>query len=469
MRPARTSIIHFLSRVGVSIIGFIGTLYLSRVLGAGVFGTYVVVLSLIHWLNIPTTAIGTAIAKRVSESREKSEFLGAGFSMNAGIILTIVVIMLLFEGPLTAYVGTSVTFIFLFIVTTHLSFGTVTAGLEGLKKVEYTGFLVFLEQAVRVGLQIVLLVVGFRLSGALFGYGLAFLLVTITGFIFYDVRIARPQLEHAKSLVSYARYSWVGSIKSKVAGPSIDALILNLFVASSFIGVYQVSWNIASILVMASGSIKATLFPEISHLAAEDDYDEVRNLLEQGLVFTGMFAIPGFLGSLLIGPRVLQIYGSEFARGGGILLILIIARSISAYSAQFTSAINGIDRPDLAFRINLVLIASNVFLNLILIPIIGWYGAAIATAVSTALSLVLGYYFLMELIGGISLPVKELSKQFISGIVMMVTISTILPFIPQYNHFATVAIVLFAAGIYGGVLIVTSSYVRNKLISVSPV
>lgn len=469
MRPAKSSVVHFLSRVGVSVVGFFGTLYLTRTLGAGRYGTYIVVLSLVYWLSIPSNAISGGITKRLSESDQKGSYLGAGLLLTGGSIAVVTLGLALFHEQVVRYTGVSELTLILFVAVVHLAVPAVTGGLSGQFKVSYAGLLVFVEHALRVGLQVVLLTLGWGLAGALFGYGVASVLVVVFGFALYDVRPQLPTKEEIRNIVDYVRYSWLGSIKAQVAGSAVDVILLKFFVGTSLIAIYQVSWNLAGILVMVAGSIQAAIFPEVSQLAERGEFEQVREMLEDGLVFSGLFAFPGLLGAALIGERVLRIYGGEFDTGVGILLILIVARMVSSFGSQFVGVINGVDRPDVAFRVNLVLIVSNIGLNALLIPLIGWFGAAIGTAVAAATTLVLGYYYLTDLVGRVQLPYGEFGKQLVASGVMAVVVFAIQSVVPPYSHYATAALVLVGAAVYSTVVLLLSTRIREKMRVVVPV
>ncbi|HKL30164.1 MAG TPA: polysaccharide biosynthesis C-terminal domain-containing protein, partial [Natrialbaceae archaeon] len=70
-----------------------------------------------------------------------------------------------------------------------------------------------------------------------------------------------------------------------------------------------------------------------------------------------------------------------------------------------------------AFRINAVFVVANVTLNITLIFLYGWLGAAVATATSIAISLVLAYRHVAAIID-FSLPIAEIAKQWLAAIVM---------------------------------------------------
>lgn len=468
MRRTKSSIIHFLSRVGVSIVGFFGTLYLTRVLGAEIYGQYVVALSLIYWMTVPSNALSSAITKRVSESEHGGSYIGAGFLTTIAFILILSGLLFLFDEQVSMYVERDITLLIIFAVAARVAYPAMSAGLSGQLKVGYTGILNVVEHFLRVALQVGLVVLGWGLAGAMFGYGIAAIVTIALGLVFYDIRPKIPRRHHFAGLFSFVRYSWLGSIKAKVAGAAIDVIFLKFFVGTSIIAIYQISWNLAALLVMVSGSIQQVLFPEVSLLASNDEYEKVRDLLEEALIFSGLFVFPGLLGGALIGERVLRIYGPEFSKGASILLLLIIARMISAFGSQLVGTINGVDRPDLAFRVNLTLVVSNIILDVLLIPFIGWYGAAIATAAASLTTVVLGYHYLTDLIGTIEIPIGEFGKQVIASITMGLFVYFFRDFVPEYNHYATVLLVFIGAGLYITIILAISKTVREKTFGLTP-
>jgi O-antigen/teichoic acid export membrane protein len=255
-------------------------------------------------------------------------------------------------------------------------------------------------------------------------------------------------------------------MKSKTFG-WMDTLVLGLFVSSGLIGIYEISWRLASILILVSNAVETALFPEISEISSSGEYGEVRELLSEAIFYAGIFIIPGFFGTLVLGSDILRIYGTEFVAGAPILLILIVARTINVYEMQMLNVINGVDRPDVAFRINLVFIGVNVTLNFLLIWQFGWYGAAVATTVSSVVMLVLSYRAIDELMGVPSLPLAGIGKQILAAGGMAATVFVTQRALPFENMYATVGLVFFGAACYGIYLYVLSKRIRTKLRSLT--
>jgi O-antigen/teichoic acid export membrane protein len=466
MRLGRTTLIHFASQVGVSLAGFVATFAIARVLGASGLGTYAVAVALLFWLNVPASAVGNAVNKRVSEGTDRGSYLTAGFLLNAVVAAAVAIAIVVFAEQVNDYVGAPVSDLVAALVVGNVALITVVGALNGQKKVAQTGILRAVERVGRTGLQVTLILLGYGLTGLLVGHAGSLIAAAALGIVLFEVRPARPSRRHVRRIVDYARYSWLGTIKTRAFG-WMDTIVLAFFVPSALIGVYEVSWTLASTLALVSNSVQKTLFPELSELSVEENYDRVHHYLNEGLVFTGVFAIPGLFGAAVIGPEVLKIYRPEFTKGATILLVLIVARTLAAFGSQFLSAINAIDRPDVAFRINLVFVVSNVVLNVVLISQFGWYGAAFATALSATITLALGYLALASLIGRPAIPYREITREFGASLVMVGAVYALAGAVPG-SHYATVALVLFGGAVYSAVLVALSTRVRQKAVALLP-
>lgn len=463
MRLGKTTLIHFSTQIGKSLAGFIATLAIARFLGPSTLGTYAIAVATIFWITIPATAYKEAIKKRVSEGSEQGAYLSAGIIWNIGISVVAASGILLFASSVNEYVGAEISELIAVLLVANIGLKTVQGGLEGEKQVAVTGILETIERIIRTGAQLGFIFAGYAISGLVIGHVISLWIATILGVFLFNVTPQFPRNTHFHRLWTFARYSWLGSLKTR-SFAWMDTVVLALFaVQTSLIGIYEVTWTLASTLAIISISVKTTLFPELSELAVEDEYRRIQHYLNEGLVFTGIFGIPGLFGAAVIGPRLLKIYRPEFKAGAIILLILIIARLFAAYESQFLGLINAVDRPDIAFRINVVFIAVNLVLNVLLIHLYGWYGAALATAISAGISLVLGYYALSTLIGKPSIPFTEFARQVFASLVMVAVVIGIEPLLTA-NHYTTVGLVIVGGGVYSLVIVGISPRVRQKAV-----
>lgn len=475
MKIGQTSLIVFLSRLLGSALGFLATLYFARELGAEVIGLYALVITVVGWLAlVADIGIGSATVKRISEGAEQGAYLSASVLLTVGLAI-VVSIAVIFGQPFLEsyitefdeYVAISVIWFIVALIFTRLFRNTIRRVLKGERKVHIVGLL----DPVKVGgqslIQIGLVFAGYGLLGMLVGYILGGIIVGIVGLIWVKTRPSIPRRKHLKSLYEYARFSWLGKLRSRVFS-EVDILLLGVFVPTSLVGVYSIAWSLANFLSLFGEAITQTMFPEISHTSAQESDQAAAGMVEDALAYTGLFAIPGLVGGVLLGDRLLRLYGEAFVEGTAVLGLLILAVIIYSYQKQLINGLGGLDRPDLAFRVNAVFIVLNGTLNIVLIQAYGIEGAAVATVISAGIALLLSYYMLVQLIS-FELPWRQFTAQWLAAGIMGLGLYTGRTFneraaIIEHNAIFVVGFVCIGAGIYFLALLALSSHFRQTIV-----
>ncbi|SEH15900.1 Membrane protein involved in the export of O-antigen and teichoic acid [Natronorubrum sediminis] len=474
MNIGQTSLIVFLSKLLGSALGFVATLYFARELGAEVLGVYTLVLTVVSWLILAGEfGVGQATTKRISEGREQGAYLSAALVWITGfavcLSLAVIVAQPILESYIAEfdhYVALSVVWFVVALLFIKLFYRTIDKTLKGERKVHIEGVL----EPVKIGgqslIQIVLVIAGYGLLGMLVGYALGGIIVGIVGLYWVSTQPSMPSKRHFVSLFDYAKFSWLGSLKSRTFN-EVDILLLGVFAQSALVGVYSVAWSIAKFLDIFGGAVSSTMFPEISHTSAQNAREAVSGLVEDSLAFTGLIAIPGIVGGTLLADRLLELYGPEFVDGATVLALLIVATTLYSYQKQLMNGLNGIDRPDLAFRINAVFIVLNAGLNVVLIPRFGLEGAAIASIASVAVATILAYVTLSRLVD-FRTPFGEIGRQITAALVMGVVVYGALETVEttaivEHNAFIVVSLVGFGAGVYFLTLLALSARFRSTV------
>lgn len=466
MRVGQTSAIYFVANIGSSVLGAAATIYFTRTLDEDLLGKYFLVIAVLIW---GTVTLGrpfqSAVAKRLSET-DNGSYLTAGIAIQIGTFLLVSILLVIFRNPVNRYLGVNAVGALIALLFCTLGYKFVTAVLQGERRMHVAAVLQPINVGVRSLVQVSAVFLGFELFGLLTGYGLAIAVAAAVGILFLQSTPTKPKRRHFRRLLSFAKYSWLGEISSR-AFASMDTLILGLFVAHGFIAYYEVAWNLASIFAIFGVGISQTLFPEISKLSGEENIAQVEILVEDSLSYAGLFLIPGFLGSVIIGDMVLLVYGPQYDIGATVLYILLFARLIYAYASQLTNALSGIDRPDLAFRVNAVFIVVNLVLNLSLVSLIGWVGAAIATTTSAVMSLVFGYWYLAKQLT-VAVPYRKLSMQWLAALVMAAVVAVGRQPLPD-SWIAGVALAAVGGAVYFGMLYGISADFRTTVRNNIPV
>jgi O-antigen/teichoic acid export membrane protein len=472
MRIGQTSFISFVSKGLSSAAGFVATILFARSLGSEVLGRYYLLLSIVAWLSlIGSIGIGSAITKRVSEGTDIGEYKLGGGLVIASIGITIIAGLLLFQDIITNIFEINRIEFIIVLLTIGLLGSYVDAMLNGAHMVHVAAVLKVARRIARTVLQVGGVLLGFGLTALAMGYALGGLVLVIAGLYVLGGPYNLPRKNHFERLVDYAKYAWMGRLEGKTFQQA-DVIILGLFVPSSLVGVYGITWNIANFLIIFSTSISGALFPELSKLSVDDRDQQVASLVEDALSYTGLVTIPGLVGGLLLSNRILRIYGDEFVQGAQVLGLLILSVLFYGYQKQFTNALGGIDRPKAAFKVNGILIASNVTLNVVFVYSIGMIGAALASALSSFLSLIGGYYILGRHLD-FSVPIAEIARQIGATVAMGALITVLSGALsranePFPNEITTTALIVLGAATYFLVLVSISSQFRTVVLDNVP-
>ena len=474
MRPGQTSVVVFVAKIVGSALGFAATVLFARLLGAEVLGIYGLVLTLVAWLHVGTTmGFGSAITKRLSEGDDQGQYLAAGLltATAFGALVSALVVLAgdyveAYVGGFDAYIAVSVVWFVVALVFIRIFYKVTLKTLMGERKVHVAGLLEPVLFGTRSLVQIALVLAGFSLLGMLVGYALGGVAVGLVGLAYVSTSLRRPRRRHFRSLFDYAKFSWLGSLKSRTFS-DVDILVLGVFVGEALIGVYVVVWSLAEFLNLFASAVKDTLFPEISRKSNAKGIDAAASLIEDSLTFAGLIAIPGLVGGVLLADRIMLVYGPEFTEGTTILGLLVLAVLLYAYQKQLLNALNGLDRPDLSFRINALFIALNASLNLVLVWQYGLVGAAVATAVSAGVGALASYVVLKRLVA-FDTPVDDVARQWAAALLMggvvyaarAVGETTVLA---THNELFVVALVGIGAGVYFLILLILSSTFRETV------
>ncbi|WP_424003990.1 polysaccharide biosynthesis C-terminal domain-containing protein [Haloarcula salina] len=465
MRIGQTSFVAFVSKALSSVAGFAATILFARLLGPTVLGRYYLLLSIVAWLSLAgSIGIGSAITKRMSEGDDVGEYKVAGGLVIGTIGAAIAVGLVVFQGPIEQYFDVDRIGFVVALLAVGLLGSYVDAMLNGSHLVHVDAMLKVARRVARTLLQVGGVFLSLGLTALVGGYAIGGLVLVIPGLYLVGGPYRLPQRRHFERLVEYAKYAWMGRLEGKTFQQA-DILVLGLFVPSALVGVYGITWNVANFLIIFSSSISSALFPELSKLSAEDRDRQVATLVEDALSYTGLVTIPGLVGGLLLAPRILRIFGEEFGRGAQVLGLLILSVLFYGYQTQFTNALGGIDRPRAAFKVNAILIVSNVTLNLVLVYFYGMIGAAVASASSTFLSVIGGYLVLRRHVS-FDTPVVQIARQAGAALAMGALVAAANVALarmgnPLSNEVATTVLISLGAGTYFVVLLSVSPDLRS--------
>lgn len=157
-----------------------------------------------------------------------------------------------------------------------------------------------------------------------------------------------------------------------------DTLILTYFQPSQDVAVYNIALKFAmvgKVVLMAINSIAA---PKFAEFYGQDDMKGLGKVVRQSTKLIFWTSVPLLILFILFPRFFLGIYGDEYLAGASCLMLLAGAQFFSAISGSVGNILQMTGKQNVFQNIVLVSMLGNVGLNLILIPMYGIFGAAIA-------------------------------------------------------------------------------------------
>jgi O-antigen/teichoic acid export membrane protein len=218
----------------------------------------------------------------------------------------------------------------------------------------------------------------------------------------------------------------------------IDAVLLSLLRPAAEVGLYGSAYKFVELAGAVSGGVVVSLVPSLTSLAARGD-SRFNSLAQRGFDVLIFIAIPITVSMVLAAKTFLHVTaGTKFESASDALKILALYPLLSFANAVFLRMLIAAHLERMLLPIALGILALNVGLNLVFIPMYGYRAAAVASVASEAASLVamgwmararLGFILRLSYVaklfgaGGCMalvawlLPVPELGSLIVGGVV----------------------------------------------------
>ena len=176
----------------------------------------------------------------------------------------------------------------------------------------------------------------------------------------------------------------------------IDVVMLSMMKGDVAVGLYSAAYRLSEPLSLIPAALVISLFPIMSTSFKESKGNLVK-VYRFGLKYILIIMLPIAVGVAFIADRtILLIYEPEFASSAIALRILVWAVLFGSVNYIMLDLLVAIDRQILNIWTMGAGAVVNVILNLILIPIMSFTGAAITTVVTNALICVVCFYFVSK-------------------------------------------------------------------------
>lgn len=249
------------------------------------------------------------------------------------------------------------------------------------------------------------------------------LLSNLSLWIFVKNKIVWKKPNLLKSLKHFkpAMEFFIGKI-SLTLYTNMNKTLLGIMVSSISVGLYANSLQLIIIFVTLIGTVDTVLMPHMTKLYADDKESEMIKTMEKSINIQLFFSVPLMFGIILVNKKMIPwFFGNDFQLLEVLVpilapLIIIMPLGISIVR-QYLMPMNKIRE----FNISVIIAAIlSLLLNILLLPVIGIYGAVISTLVSELTVTFIRLYDLKKNTI-FKIDFKKILAYFISSIIMFIS------------------------------------------------
>ena len=389
-------------------VGFFLSPFVVHHLGNVVYGVWVLVSSLVAYMNLLDLGLQSAVVRFVSkgvaqENHEESSGTVSGalwirLWISLAIIATGVVLSVefhrVFSIPAELQRAASIAvLVSAFTVAMNLWCGVFRGVLVALHRYDLTSGVSILQTCARAAGFIFLLRSGYGLLAlALWELGIsvaANLAIVISCFRIYPrlkIAFGRPDRDTLQKLWSYSSYVFLINVAVQVAYYT-DNLVVGAFLSPAAVTLYAIGGVIIGYARQIVASMTTTFAPLASTFEAEGKYDNLQRLLIQGTRAALVVSLPIEAALFFRGETFIRLWmGPQYAQPSAMVMkILLLSVVFSSANSTSGGVAYGMEKLKRVMVWAIAEAVANLTLSVILVHKIGIYGVAWGTAIPSLL------------------------------------------------------------------------------------
>ena len=431
-----------ISEIIFNLSGYIIHSFVGRILGPADYGRYGLVVTLTTMVIILIgNGIPTAMAKYISEVFETNPRLVLVIKRKAIILQTILIsgitILFFFSAPLISYALGDVSLTPLFRISTFIIPAFAMASFyfsyyTGLHKFNTQSILKTLRSILKV-LAIVGLAYAYKVPGSIVGYALASFSVFLIAFTLDRFKYTKELKKAAegqnlslestfetKKLINYAWQVIIFFLAYELL-ISIDLYLVKGILHDDYLtGIYNAALTVGRIPYYIFYALTIMLLPVISKSTAEEDYEQTNSVINQSLRLMVILLVPSvILISEFSRPIIKIFYSSKYIDAAYPMSILAYGVGFLTIFYVMSFVLNGAGKTKIPMWISIFGVILNTILNLILIKKYALTGSAIATTITSFITMVAVLYYVHRDFGVI-IKFRSLLQISVAGIIMYI-------------------------------------------------
>ena len=438
-------------------------MYFAHTVDENVLGAYFLFIAYLGIINIVTEGgFGGAAIKRISEGEEQDAYFSAFFSVRL-VFLVIAILVLIAVRKYFVDLDSEGVFVWLLLaLIASLVYGVVSGGVAGCGKMGIYSTCNFINNVSRIIIQVIAVYLGFEIAGLAGGFVAGLFIAAIIELRFLDLHLVRFGRKHIRNLLAFSFWLFLTS-SGVILYSHSDIIMIGYFMDNTDVRVYQLVFQFTTLAVVATTALRATLWPKVSYWGKIGEMKYVEQSLSRALIYSLLLAVPVLIGGILLGDKLLYFfYRIESGSGYVVLVILLVVQIINVFQFFFLMYLGALDHQKDSFKVTAVAVTANIIFNLLLIPVMGIIGAAVATFVTMLLNAVLGRLILSRIMI-IQIDYSSILNIMKASAVMALFVMSYRLIVPLYSVWVTLVPVILGGLGYGILVLKLDRKISNEL------
>lgn len=424
--------------------GYVYVVLTQSLLGIEGFGMLSLVMSF-QWILILIAVAGLppAIAKYVSEYLAKDnkymvkQVIKTSFKIMLIMSLIFTAIFFFMAKPLANIFNGGPEVVILFQAVSFIAPFSIILGLfrgvfQGYQRMTDIMVTRAVEQIFMISMAVVFILAGFYVLGAVIGTLIGFAIASTSALLIFRFYIwdglkdvKKPEIpvneyKLAKKLLIFSSPIIITGL-AELTLFQTGNFIIPLFMNFTSLGYYNIASPIARLPLIISSSVAVALLPAASEALALNGKNLVKRYIIHSYRYLLMVLLPTCAVVIILGQPIMHLLFPKaplaYSFAGSALSILVIGMAFFSIYGISASVLQAAGKPYPAMFFLAIGTASNLILTVILVPMYGLNGAAIATMLASFMVMVLTTLKTLQ-VTGTKLPYINLLKITLSSFLL---------------------------------------------------
>ncbi len=239
-----------------------------------------------------------------------------------------------------------------------------------------------------------------------------------------------------------------------LAAQDIDTVLLSLWRSPQEVGWYKAAYNLIFKLLFIKSVLLSTLTPQLSRYYGVS-VGRVTKAFNSAFKIMVMTSLPITIGVTLLSEQiVVWLYTDEYRASGIALAILVWALPALTLSGLCGSVAIASEKEKRAMRVYSSTAILNFLLNVVVVAVWGYVGAAVTTVITETTTLLLFYYMVHS-----EFPLTDIKNIFVKPIAACLVMGAVILLL---DHLPLLIAVAVAGVVYIGVLLALKPFNQSE-------